>query len=135
MNRLMKALSAALVAVLLALGLSGCATSPAAPVQLTQKDSGATQQLAIGQELRISLDANPTTGYQWAIDGTLPAQLQQVGQAKYTAGSTAMGAGGVEVWTFTGKSSGEGVLKLKYARSFEPTAPPARTFTVAVSVK
>jgi inhibitor of cysteine peptidase len=83
----------------------------------------------------ISLDANPTTGYQWGIDGALPEQLAQVGDAKYASDSKAIGSGGTEVWTFAGQGSGEGTLKLKYWRSFEPTAAPADTFVVKVTVK
>jgi len=115
--------------------LAACAQGSAAPLELTQKDSGSTQALAAGQELRITLDANPTTGYMWAVDGAVPPQLEQAGEPEYTAESNAIGAGGTEVWTFTGKTSGKGTLRLKYWRSFEPTATPAGTFEVTADVK
>ena len=115
--------------------LVACSGLPEPPIELTQKDSGTTQELSVGQELRVSLDANPTTGYVWAVDGELPSQLEQTGEPDYTAESSALGAGGTEVWTFVGKSSGTGTLKLKYWRSFEPTATPAGTFEVAVDVE
>ncbi len=94
--------------VSLALLLSGCAQRSASPVELTQEDDGASQMLSAGQELSISLDANPTTGYVWAVDGELPSQLEQVGEPEYTAESSALGAGGTEVWVFRGIAPGEG---------------------------
>ena len=121
--------------VSLAVLLTGCAQRASAPVELTQEDSGTSQALSVGQELRISLDANPTTGYMWAIDGELPQQLEQVGDPEYTSESNAIGAGGTEVWVFRGLAAGEGTLKLKYWRSFEPTATPDDTFEVTVGVE
>ena len=58
-----------------------------------------------------------------------------MGEPEYTAGSSALGAGGTEVWTFVGKSAGDGTLELKYWRSFEPTATPAGTFEVKIGVE
>jgi inhibitor of cysteine peptidase len=90
--------------------------------------------MSAGQELQLTLDSNPTTGYSWALDGEIAPQLEQVGEAEYTAESTALGAGGTEVWTFKAKSSGSGTLRLKYWRSFEPDATPPETFDVTVEV-
>lgn len=115
--------------------VGGCTSATPTPLKITQADSGSTQELATGQELQITLDANPTTGYQWGADGAVPDQLEQVGEPKFTANSNALGASGSEVWTFKGKTSGEGVLSLKYWRTFEPTATPAANFSVTVKVK
>lgn len=120
-------------AVMLAAGVVACGSKE--PLELSKVDSGSKQEIAVGEELTISLEANPTTGYRWAIDGTLPGQLEQVGEAVYTAGSTAIGAGGTEVWTFKGKSAGTATLTLKYWRSFEPDVDPIEIFTVDVTVK
>jgi len=130
--------SALIVLVVVALGVSivaGCTNTSPAPLKLTEADSGSTQDMAVGQELQITLDANPTTGYRWSVDGRVPDQLEQVGAPKYTASSKAIGAGGSEVWMFKGKASGEGVLDLKYWRTFEPTASPAANLSVAVKIK
>jgi inhibitor of cysteine peptidase len=123
------------IGVALVVSLVACAPKTTAPLELASAQSGSRQTLAVGQLLKISLDSNPTTGYRWAVDGALPPQLEQVGQSKYTAQSSAIGAGGVEVWTFVGKSVGTGALKLKYWRSFEPTAAPVGTFEVGVEVR
>ncbi len=132
MGRSARALTIVILGTFLALSAIACTSQAPAPLELTQKDNGSRQSLSIGQELRISLAANPTTGYMWELDGETPEQLEQVGEPAYSAESSAIGAGGTEVWTFRAQSSGEGMLKLKYFRSFEATAPPADTFEVTV---
>jgi len=121
-------------AIVASLALSGC-SSASGPIVLSEKDAGSVQQLAVGQRLEITLEANPTTGYQWAVDGGLPPCIEQIGEPEYKAQSSAIGGGGTETWTFAGKSAGQGDLKLKYWRSFEPTVPPVKTFSVTVHVK
>jgi inhibitor of cysteine peptidase len=120
---------------LLATLVVACGSNPPSPIDLTMKDSGSNQVLAVGQELRITLDSNPTTGYMWAPDGQIPGQLSRIGESDFRETSAAIGAGGIETWVFKAKSVGEGKLKLKYWRSFEPTAAPAQTFEVGVTVK
>lgn len=133
--RLQRLVGLGMACVLTGALATGCAQKLAGPIELTQKDDGSTQTLPVGQALRISLESNPTTGYRWDVDGAVPPQLRQVGEPTYTAGSTAIGAGGTEVWTFEGATVGSGTLTLKYWRSFEPTTPPISTFEVKVNVE
>ena len=129
------AIAAAAVAGLVSACSSPAGPAPPAPLELTQAESVSTQSLQAGQEVRIVLDANPTTGYQWTVDGPVPAQVERVGDPQFTPASDAMGAGGSEVWTFLAKSVGEGTLTMKYWRSFEPTVPPLEEFRVVLRVK
>lgn len=122
-------------AVLLIVALSACAADGTSPLELTGQDSGSRQSLAPGQPLEITLDSNPSTGYRWAIDGTVPPQLEQSGEPQYSSESDLAGGGGTEVWRFTGKSAGMGTLRLKYWRSFEPTAVPDDSFEVSIDVQ
>jgi len=117
--------------------VGGCtsATPPPAPLQIGPKQAGSTQRLAKGQQLQVTLPSNPSTGYRWDVDGALPAQLEQNGQPQFASDSTAIGAGGSEVWTFSAKASGQGALNMKYWRSFESTVPPVQTYSVTVVVK
>jgi inhibitor of cysteine peptidase len=136
MTRPLRVLVTVSIGVLLAVALSGCGSTTSSTVELTARDGGSLQTIAVGQSIRISLDSNPSTGYRWEIDGAVPPILEESGAAQYVGGATsAPGAGGTEVWTFVGKSAGAGTLKLKYWRSFEPTATPAKTFEVSVDVR
>lgn len=107
---------------------------PVAPLELTQADGDSTQAMHIGQELRIALPANPSTGYRWAVDGRAPAQLVAAGKPAFTARSDVLGASGTEVWRFVARSAGEGTLTMAYGRSFEPGRPHAEEFRVALRV-
>lgn len=129
-------LVASVIACILAAGLvAACTTEPPERLELTAADSGSARNLTVGQQMRVTLEANPTTGYQWSIDGELPPQLAQEGEPEYLATSPALGAAGTEAWTFTARQSGRADLKLKYWRSFEPTVAPIGTFTVTVEVE
>ena len=108
---------------------------PPAPLEITQDENGTTQDVQIGQDVRIALDANPTTGYQWGVIGQVAAQLERIGEPLFTPASDALGAKGTEVWTFVARSAGEGTLKMKYWRSFEPTVPAFAKFRVVLRVK
>jgi inhibitor of cysteine peptidase len=121
----------------------GTAKAPAgsgavAPVKLGAKDNATNVLLRVGQQVSVVLDSNPTTGYQWAIENTPAVCIAQVGESTYTSApnpSGMKGVGGTEKWVFEGKSPGQTKLKLKYWRSFEPTAAPASTFEVNVQVR
>ncbi|MDF1542360.1 MAG: protease inhibitor I42 family protein [Anaerosomatales bacterium] len=135
----MKRARAVLLVVSVVLAMIGLATAcsegSSHGIEATQADNGSILEMDVGQQLRITLEANPTTGYQWAIEGDLPMQLEQAGEPEFTAESDAIGAGGSEVWSFEVVSTGEGTLRLKYWRSFEPEVDPIETFEVSVSVK
>jgi inhibitor of cysteine peptidase len=118
-----------------AVAAGGCSPASSSPLELTAEDAGSTQQLAVGQEMKVTLESNQTTGYRWAVDGEVPPQLEQVGEPTYNSESKMIGAGGQEIWTFKGAQTGSAELKLKYWRSFEPTTEPAETFVVTVDVK
>ena len=139
------ALTLACLALALVAAVTGCESKsstsgstspePPAPIELSAQDSGTTQTMQVGQQLRLSLDSNPTTGYQWAVDGDIPAPLAQSDEPTFTASSGAIGSSGIEVWTFVARAAGQGTLKLKYWRSFEATTPPVNSFEVKVDVK
>lgn len=122
-----------LTVALVALLAIGC-TAPG-PVELAATDTGGSVTLEPDQELVVTLEGNPTTGYQWEIDGALPEMLEQEGEPSYAADSDAIGSGGVQTWRFRAVSKGEGELRMKYWRSFEPTTAPLDTFSVDVAVR
>lgn len=138
-----------LLAALLAMSLSGCsassptqssssstATSTAsgpAPV-VTEKQANTTVQAVVGQPFIVALQGNPTTGFTWKATA-VPAFMAQVGDPVFVSqgASGTVGAGGVQTFTFTVKSAGQGPLTMVYARPFEKNVPPAKTFAVTVS--
>jgi len=92
---------------------AGCAAS----TSLTGSDNGKTIQAHVGDEISITLDANPSTGYGWSVeksDGT----LLTLKLSNFSASSSAVGSGGTQTLTFVAKSVGTANLQLKYWRSF-----------------
>jgi predicted secreted protein len=135
---------AALCAAMLAVALvAGCASpgggtsggSAKSEVALTDADNGTTAEVAKDGKVVVSLKGNPTTGYDWLPDGAAPPILRKEGENSYKADSTAIGSPGVLTLTYKAVQTGEGELKLKYMRSFEPTATPQQTWSAKIVVK
>lgn len=140
----------------LALASSAQSTSPPpeplppAEIRLGAEDHGRAVQLREGEELVISLEANPSTGYAWQVDqGPLAAQSQsilvQTGEAFETPqaqGSTdvepsakmplMLGAPEIQILRFQAAQAGQTTLRLVYRRPWEEDVAPAEEFSVSV---
>jgi inhibitor of cysteine peptidase len=122
--------------------LVGLACGGAQPVRMTVADNGHNVELTAGQVLEVSLESNRSTGYSWTRTDE-SAVLQTAGEAKYTPAGAAEGDGqaappgspGTETWRFLAASPGQATLRLAYRRPFEKEAPPAREYTLNVTVK
>lgn len=82
-------------------------------------------------DITIELDSNPTTGYiwSWSQDGT--GSLSLVDESFIEPSTPMLGAGGKQVFVFSGGAPGEVTLTFIYARPWEsPELAPAdmRTF-------
>jgi len=121
--------------------LGGCtsgagASSSTGPVRVDATADGTTVEMAPGAELVVALEGNPTTGFDWRVAGSLPAQLSAKSDTlESSAAPGVVGAGGTRVFTYTAAAPGTGVLSMEYLRSWETTVPPEKTFTLTVVVK
>ncbi len=89
----------------------------------------------VGQEFKIVMQANPTTGYQWQIAQPLDdTRVKLLGSAYRYDEPTLAGSGGAEVWTFRGVGEGRTSISFKYVRPWETNAAPARSETYSVNV-
>jgi inhibitor of cysteine peptidase len=104
-------------------------------LKASEEINGSTIDLKKGQTLTISIDGNPTTGYNWEIETVDQNILQSAGDPDYKSDSMLVGSGGTFKFKFTAINPGTATLKLKYWRSFEPENPPVETFEVTVNVK
>ena len=69
--------------------------------ELSQGDSGTTLQVAPDDEIVISLESNPTTGYGWhEAEKSQNNGILQLLAKSYESESDAIGSGGVETWTY-----------------------------------
>ena len=117
---------------------SGSGTSVGVPTRMEvgPEADGTTVQLARGQQLDVELPSNPSTGFNWFVSGSLPSQLTSVTDSYEATGEpNVVGSGGTRVLSYSASSSGTGTLKLDYDRPFEKGVPPAKTFTLTVTVQ
>ena len=100
--------------------------------QLTAADNDKTIKVTIGQELAMTLEANPTTGYTWVVAEPMDEQIiRQTGEIEFVPESEALGAGGVQIITFEVVGAGQTTLKLIYHRPWE-SVEPLQTFSVTL---
>jgi inhibitor of cysteine peptidase len=111
---------------------AGCAPQE---VKLGVADSGRTVELAKGQTVVITLEANPTTGYTWAVAELEEHILQRVGEIEFKPQSDLVGAPGVQTLRFQAADPGQTALKLVYHRPWEKGVEPLKSFSLQVVVR
>jgi inhibitor of cysteine peptidase len=116
------------LALLICLALSWLATAGAAePKPMAVK---------VGQEFKLTLQYNATTGYQWVLAQPLDEKLVKLQGSEYKRlDPKLMGAGGDMVWTFQALAEGKATIGLKYVRPWEKDAKPAQTTNYVVVIK
>ena len=108
------------------------------PVRIGIDGDNTTVSLVQGQQLIVSLPANPSTGFAWEI-AAVPGHIAADGNPAFTSGATEtspalVGASGEMAFAFLATGSTSGVLELAYRRPWEKK-PAARTYRLTVNVK
>ena len=89
---------------------------------------------AVPDTLSVTLDANPTTGYEWSGNATISSPAVTQASYGYIAPTTdVVGAPGKSVWVFDAEQTGNATISLSYARPWE-SVPPTWTLTINVTV-
>ncbi len=104
---------------------------PSSQVTITDADTGNVVQVAAGGEVVVELPGNPTTGYIWQVTSNDESILLPTGYA-FVPDSDAVGAGGMETFTFHVMAPGVVDLTLANSRPWDNETPPAQTFAVTV---
>ncbi len=86
----------------------------------------------VGQEFTISLDSNPSTGYEWILVSSLPDWLELVGHEYTPTNPNLIGGGGIEEWTFKATNTGSTTLTFHYLRPWETEVPPLQIYEAQV---
>ncbi len=107
-------------------------------LQLDATADGTTQQLGVEELVAISLESNPSTGYNWYAKSSDPRVIDQQGEALYkepdSIGSS-LGAAGTEILYFKAASAGKATITLEYKRSWEDEGATEKTIVITVEVK
>lgn len=85
-------------------------------------------------DIRITLPANPTTGYQWQVQAYDHSLLQMASQHYYRSTTRLMGAGGQTIFIFKLKNTSSHPksteIVFKYSRPWEPSSGTIRKVKV-----
>lgn len=124
-----------LIAVFIPLFLFSVSSCSAATVNIGPEADGQTIELDSGSTLVVTLESNPTTGYNWVISQksntpglTLVSNQYQPAET----GQKLVGSGGVQIFTFSAESSSSNTLALDYQREWEKK--PIESFEVKISI-
>jgi inhibitor of cysteine peptidase len=112
------------------------ACSQAKSVTLTAAEKGSQIFVKVGDQIVISLDGNPSTGYTWEAQDLDPTIFEQIGEVTFTSTNPGLvGSGGTLTITFKALKPGTAPLTLAYHRPWETGTNPIETFTITVTVK
>lgn len=90
----------------------------------------------IGQEFKLTLESNPSTGNQWLLARPLDERLLKFLGTEYRRGrGGAPDAAGHEILSFRALAEGKTEIYLKYGKLWEQDVAPARktNFVVIIS--
>ena len=119
---------AALLAIGLLLGVSGCAAKK------VYREGASTITGRPGDFITIELEADPSTGYSWMLVGHADPRIVTLIDSDYQqAPAAAAGVPGHQRWTFRFVSPGSANLTFGYGRTWaNAPAEKATMFTVTV---
>ena len=88
--------------------------------------------------LIVSLEANPTTGFEWGeaevSDSSVVSEQSHNYVLPQTEGTT-VGAPGKDVWVFDSQQAGTATIKMSYSRPWEGGEKDVQTLIINVRVK
>ena len=107
---------------------------PQNPMTFRKEDHGKTVEIVVGDEFFISLEANPTTGFTWALTKMDTNLIEQVGDVSFNARSDLLGAPGIQTFTFTCLQTGTRLLEMIYHQPWDTKTAPADTFSLTLHI-
>ena len=113
--------------------IAGCNT-PQEILYLGEDNNGQSIELCQNEEIVISLSANITTGYTWAVSCIDTNYLKQVSEVQYKSSSNKMGSTGEQTFRFQTIAVGQMELKLIYHRPWEKDIAPLDSFYIKITV-
>lgn len=100
----------------------------------TKEPTSTTVQSEVGDGFTVRLESNPSTGFAWVVGQQPDTKVVELNGSVFAGGGSKPGTPGHQLFMF--KSVGEGSTKvvLDYERPWEKDTPPAKTYTVDVTV-
>ncbi len=99
-----------------------------------EKNVTRSLEASVGEEIVVTLEANPSTGYSWRLTEPLDEKVITLERTSFQQDDVKSGAPGTRVWWFRAVGEGKAEIDMEYVRTWEKDKEPARTFTAAVTV-
>ncbi len=123
------------LAVLAMIGVLASCVGGSEPIVLTDEDSGAEVEVESGERFEVHLESNPSTGFEWVVDGaSVPEVVEVVSRSVEAADGDLVGAPATQVFVIEATRTGAGVLRFEYIRQFEDPVIPERIVEYIVGV-
>ena len=122
-------------AALAGLAVAGLAVAAGCAGKKVYGESVSTIETAVGRNIVIALESNPTTGYVWRVAGRVDQAIVGLISSDYepSPSTTVLGVSGHQRWTFRAVGRGTTTIRFDYARPWELTSPAkSTTFTLVV---
>lgn len=102
---------------------------------LNQRHQGKRLLVEPGKPFRIELTANPTTGFNWYLDGLDESYFQVKASGYIASRNGRIGASGVSYWEIVPLKEGIGMIRLLYYRSWEGKDKAVDKYQVKIKIK
>ncbi|HUN54637.1 MAG TPA: protease inhibitor I42 family protein [Smithella sp.] len=96
---------------------------------ITIDSNNSTVRIQCGDDIRLELPENGTTGYSWHFD----ERPYEIASEKVEKGSLD-GSPAKHIWIFSPKSLAGGDIKMSYYRTWEGKRPDTKRFQVKIAV-
>ncbi len=121
--------------LLLSISLSACKS-----ISIDESANGKEVRISPSTSLKVTLESNPTTGFEWELVQISDANVLEKSSNKYVGdfhlfGSGMVGAGGKEVWTFKALEKGHSTLYMEYSQPWDKGSKGAEKFSLTVVVE
>jgi predicted secreted protein len=103
-------------------------------IQFDEHSNGSKIELNAGEEFKIILRENPTTGFRWyPISSGEPVCILL--DNSFEEGGSSPGKSGSHFWHFQAVHEGLGKIEFASRRSWEQAKPPVQSFTLSIYVQ
>jgi predicted secreted protein len=102
--------------------------------QVNEAEDGVVVSARIGDEVDLRLQGLPSGGYRWLADD-IPNEILKRLEQDLVLDEHGVGGRSESCFRFRVSAAGRGILRLRYARSWENDVPPLKSFELIVEAE
>jgi inhibitor of cysteine peptidase len=103
---------------------------------LTEYDNDSQVDAQVDDEIRVTLEENPSTGYRWTLGSPATPDVIKLRHTEFDAAAGAgVGGGGKRMFILLAIAPGHAALELQLRPAWQPDAAAIQTFRSLVTVR